>query len=173
MRLSRRLFVAAMPLLMARPGWAAAGATAIVRHDSPRPLPQLAFDARGGETVTLDSLRGRLTVLHLWASWCASCRTEFPSLLKFQDTFAARHVALVTVSIDRLGWPIIDRTLNELSAHALPVFLDRERQVPAAVGAFGLPTSLIIDAEGGEIARAPGPLDWDAPEVTALIEALL
>lgn len=151
----------------------AAGARGLLRHDHPRPIPDLSFDTRTGETVTLNSLRKRITVLHLWATWCGSCRTEFPSLLAFQEAFAGRDVALVTVSVDRLGWPIIDRTLNELSAQALPVYLDRERQVLAALATYGLPTSLVIDAAGREIARAPGPLEWDSSEIKAIFDEWL
>jgi thiol-disulfide isomerase/thioredoxin len=171
MALTRRAFIGAIPLMLAVPVRAAT--TALVRHDVPRKLPPLAFDTRAGDTVPLSSVRGDVTVLHLWATWCGSCRTEFPSLLQFQKAYSSRRVALVTVSVDRLGWPIIDRTLDELSARALPVFLDRNREIMAALGTYGLPTSLILTARGEEVARAPGPLDWMAPAVTAYIESLL
>ncbi len=151
----------------------AAAAAPIQRRDPPRPLPAVTFETRDGQPLTPAAFAGKVVVLHVWATWCGSCRTEFPSLLKFQDTFAKRGGVLVTVSIDRLGWPIIDRTLKDLDATALPVFLDRRRDVPAALDAFGLPFSLIVDRRGREIARIVGTAAWDDPAITALIDAAL
>ena len=84
MLLTRRAFIGAIPLMLAAP--ARSATMALVRHDVPRKLPPLAFDTRAGDTVTLSSVRGDVTVLHLWATWCGSCRTEFPSVLQFQET---------------------------------------------------------------------------------------
>lgn len=151
----------------------AASAGPIERQDPPRPLPSLTFENREGQTLSLESFRGRVTVLHVWATWCGSCRTEFPSLLQFQERFRDRDVTLLAVSIDRLGWPAIERTLKELDAAALPVFLDRSREIPSTLKTFGLPFSVVIDREGREIARMIGASAWDDPAVTGLIEAAL
>ncbi len=165
-----RLAIAAAILAV---GLSAAQAAPIERRDPPRPLPAISFEARDGQSLSLASLSGKVTVLHVWATWCASCRTEFPSLLKFQETFAGREVALVTVSIDRLGWPMIERTLKDLDAEALPVYLDRAREIPSSLGAFGLPFSVVIDRHGREIARIVGAAAWDDSAITKLIEEAL
>lgn len=154
-------------------GLSAAQAAPIERRDPPRPLPAISFEARDGRSLSLASLSGKVTVLHVWATWCASCRTEFPSLLKFRETFAKRDVALVTVSIDRLGWPIIDRTLKDLDAEALPVYLDRSREIPSSLGTFGLPFSVVIDRQGREIARIIGAAAWEDAEIAKLIDEAL
>ncbi len=172
MPVTRRAFIALTAAALARPASSAEGG-GLVRHDAPRPLAPIVLANRAGEAVRLDDLRGDVTVLHLWASWCASCKTEFPSLLAFDAAFRSRRVALVTVSLDRLGWSTTDRTLAELSARALPVYLDHERTLLSNLKARGLPTSLVLDREGREIARATGPLDWASPEVAAFFERLL
>lgn len=172
MHLTRRAFVALAAAALARPASSAEGG-GLVRHETPLPLAPIVLENRAGEAVRLEDLRGEVTVLHLWASWCASCKTEFPSLLAFDVAFRPRGVALVTVSLDRHGWSTTDRTLTELSARALPVYLDRERNLLSSLKARGLPTSLVIDREGREIARATGPLDWASPEIAAFFERLL
>lgn len=149
-----------------------ASAAALVRHETPRMVADIAIQSRDGQTLKLQQLLGQPIVLHIWATWCGSCRTEFPSLLRFQQTFAGR-VKLLAVSIDRLGWPIIDRTLDELSATALSVYHDPSRDSVPLLGVFGLPTTLILDRQGREVARAPGALDWDDPQVAALLEDVL
>lgn len=160
-------------LILAAAVISSAFAGAIERRDPPRELPPIGFDTRDGATRSLDAFRGKVTVLHVWATWCASCRTEFPSLLRFRQAFAGRGVELATVSVDRMGWPIIDRTLKELDAEALPVFLDRAREIPSQLKTFGLPFSVVIDRNGREIARIVGAVEWDAAPVTALIEEAL
>ncbi len=169
-RLPAWLLATALSLAL---GPQATAAAPIQRRDAPRPLPAIAFETRDGQTLTPAAFAGKAMVLHVWATWCGSCRTEFPSLLKFQDTFTQRGGVLVTVSIDRLGWPIIDRTLKELDTAALPVFLDRRREIPAALDAFGLPFSIIVDRRGREIARIVGAAAWDDPAIEALIDAAL
>jgi thiol-disulfide isomerase/thioredoxin len=172
MPVTRRAFVALAAAALARPAWSVEGG-GLVRHETPRPLAPVILENRAGEAIRLGDLRGKVIVLHLWASWCASCKTEFPSLLAFDAAFRPRQVTLVTVSLDRLGWSTTDRTLTELSARALPVFLDRERTLLSNLKARGLPTSVVIDREGREIARATGPLDWTSPDVAAFFERLL
>lgn len=172
MRLTRRTFAGFAVGALLKPAFA--GETfALVRHDKPQAVPAIMLETRAGEAVTLDSQRGKFTVLHLWASWCASCRTEFPSLIAFDAAFRPRQVALVTVSLDRNGWPVVNRTLQETSAQALPVFLDRDRAILSALKVRGLPTSLVLDGEGREIARVTGPLEWTAPAVASYFDSLL
>lgn len=164
----RALLLAIASAALARP----ASAAALVRHEAPRPVADITFEGRDGRAQKLPEFLGRPVVVHLWATWCGSCRTEFPALLRFQEKFGER-LALLAISIDRLGWPIIDRTLDELSAKALPVYHDPTRDSVPLLGVFGLPTTLILDQQGREIARAPGAIDWDSPQVAALIEAVL
>lgn len=165
-----RLLIAALALLIAA---TAVKAGAVQRHAPPRELPPVSFETRDKDTRTLAALRGKVVVLHVWATWCGTCRTEFPSLLEFQNRFSGRDVVLVTVSIDRLGWPIIERTLSELNAQALPVFLDRSREIPSSLNTFGLPFSVIVNREGREIARILGASDWQSPELVGLVEDAL
>lgn len=163
----------ALALVIAGAAMATAFAGAVERHEAPRDLPPIGFDDRDGRTLSLAAFRGKVTVLHVWATWCASCRTEFPSLMRFRQAFAGRDVVLATVSVDRMGWPMVERTLKELDAEALPVYLDRTREIPSLLKTFGLPFSLVIDREGREIARIVGAVEWDTAPVTTLIDDAL
>lgn len=171
--LDRRTLLAAGLCALASPRSALAAGVPLARHAAPRPVPDITFDARERKGLTLADFRGRVVALHVWATWCGSCRKEFPSLLRFDAAFRPHGVSLVALSIDRLGWPIIERTLTELDATALPVYLDPTRAVPAALQIFGLPVTLVLDRDGREIARLIGETDWDHPLVAALFgEAL-
>ena len=126
---------------------------------------------RDGRDVAIGRSGGRLTLLHFWASWCGSCRTEFPAIDALQRDLRAEGVEVAAVSLDRLGWPAIDRTVESLGIREVSLFHDRDRAAARAAGVVGLPTTLVIDADGREVARIIGAGDWDDPAFRARLKA--
>jgi len=115
---------------------------------------------RNGGTHTAPEFRARLTVLHFWASWCLPCRDELPALAALQSDLRNDGVRVVAVSVDRLGWDTIDRTTEKLSIGELQLFHDRNREAAIALGIEALPTTIVIDGQGREVARMRGQGDW-------------
>ncbi|MGE0044590.1 MAG: TlpA family protein disulfide reductase [Hyphomonadaceae bacterium] len=141
-----------------------------------RPVPATAhpFTDAEGQPRTLADFRGRVVVLNLWASWCAPCRREMPTLARLQREMGPRGVAVLAVTIDREGDRALARELlGEYSDGALPYYEDPRSAMGFAIGAPGLPTTLIIDREGREVARLAGGADWASPPAIALIEDVL
>lgn len=171
--LDRRNVLATAAGMLGLPTTVALAALPLVEFGTPRDLPDVEFDERERKGLKLSTFRGQVVFFHLWATWCGSCRKEFPALIRFDETFRSRGVALLAVSIDRLGWPIIDRLLNELDAIKLPTFLDPVRALPSALQVVGLPTTLVIDRQGREIARLTGETDWDHPDLARFVERTL
>jgi len=147
--------------------------TRLVAMDAPPPLPTRTLrDATNTET-TLAAYQGDLIVLNLWATWCAPCVEEMPTLGALQRRFGDR-LRVIPVSVDSEG----DRAraqaqLAELSNNSLPFLIDITRGVLFDVGAPGMPVTIIYDAEGRELARLAGGADWDSPESVAMLEAAL
>lgn len=165
--ITRRTFLLAAPFLaLVRP--AAAGE---LKEVAPHPVDLRVFD-RDDRDLGLAALAGRLTLLHFWASWCGSCRTEFPALDAFQRDMAADGVKVAAISLDRLGWPSIDATLEKLGIRDLAVFHDRDRAAARDLGVVGLPTTLVVDAKGSEVARIVGAGDWASPDLRRRLLAL-
>lgn len=125
---------------------------------APRRAPELGWESMAGETGRLSDLRGQPVLLHFWASWCASCREELPSLLTYSGDAA---VDVVAVSLDPAWEPV-----EPLVGGPRP---DVVRSSPeAAARAFGtrsVPETWVIDAEGVVRARLPGAADWSSPQV--------
>lgn len=172
----RRLRLALLGLALL--GWApetpaAAASARIVVHDAPSVLPELTLRGRDGPAVTLESFRGRAVLLDLWASWCLPCRVEAPSLDRLQARVGRARLAVLAVSIDRLGWPAVERFRTALGIRHLDTFLDDERTLIAALGVRGVPTALVIDADGREVARVEGGLDWEGEEGARLLALVL
>ncbi len=130
----------------------------------PQSLPDIEFSDDAGQKVTLARFRGKLVLLNFWATWCVPCKDEMPSL----NALAARlppGVMIVPVSIDVSGAVTVRGYYRQLGLDRLPVFLDRDSDAMHRLAIVGIPTTLIIDRDGQEIARQVGPLQWDAPAV--------
>ena len=129
-------------------------------------------DAAGGET-NLAAMRGEVLVVILWATWCAPCVEEMPTLAALQRRYAGR-IRVVPVSVDSEADREKARAeLARLSAGSLPFFIDISRGVLFDLQASGMPTTIIYDAQGREIARLAGGADWDGEDAGALIDAVL
>ena len=167
MNVTRRL--AALAIFAALVGPAAAGD---LKTSEPRAV-SIAVQDREGRDHGVGEISGRLKLLHFWASWCGSCRTEFPAIDAFQRDLRDKGVTVAAVSLDRYGWSAIDKTVDTLGIHEVTLFHDRDRAAAQSAGVVGLPTTLVVDAEGREIARVIGAGAWDDPDFRAKIEAMI
>ena len=136
----------------------------------PRNIPSVPFTDARGKRLTLAVFDGRYVLLNLWATWCAPCVRELPALAHLQR--ALPSLTIVAVNEGR-GTPA--DTAAFLEAHgagSLHVYLDTDHAFLQAMGAFGLPLSLLIDARGQERARALGPAEWDDSQAIAYLRAV-
>ena len=140
--------------------------------EKPSLAPDVAFTDMGGRSYVLSKYRGRYVLLNLWASWCGPCVRELPSLANLQRQVPATQLSVVTVDVERNADKIAGKFLIAHQAAELLAFADPGMKLMAAVRTPGLPTTLLIDPHGREIARATGPAQWDAPESVAYFEAL-
>ena len=136
---------------------------AFARLARPRPLPPLQFAAADGQRLSLADFRGRAVLLNFWATWCAPCRKEMLTLDRLQRRMGGPNFQVVALSIDRLGLAAVAPFYKKLGIASLGIYLDSSGKAAAAFDLAGLPTSLLIDAEGREVARKIGPAEWDAP----------
>jgi thiol-disulfide isomerase/thioredoxin len=130
---------------------------------APRPAPDASFTAHSGETVTLAAFRGRVVLVNFWATWCAPCVQEMPSLARLQAQRG--DLAVVAVSEDRRGAELVDPFLAKLGLADLGVYLDPKNDLGHAFGIEGLPTSFLIDRDGRIVATLEGAAEWDSAEM--------
>jgi thiol-disulfide isomerase/thioredoxin len=141
---------------------------------APRPLPAtLAFSDANGKTVDIGAFQGKVVVLDYWATWCAPCKAEFPALDRLQERFAGQGLQVVPVSIDRGGRAAVDRFYGETKIANLPEYLDPTSTNAGPLELRGVPTTLILDRHGREVARVEGSVAWDSPEASRFFEQLL
>jgi thiol-disulfide isomerase/thioredoxin len=138
----------------------------------PRPAPELAFASRDGKPLRLADFRGRVLLVNLWATWCAPCVREMPSLDRLQARLGDR-LTVLAISEDRGGAHAVEPFLEKLALSRLAVYLDAPSAAQAAFHLRGLPTSILIDRDGIMRAELEGDADWDSPRMLALLERYL
>ena len=139
----------------------------------PRPVRQVPFIEGLDTARTIADYRGRAVVLNFWATWCAPCVREMPSLDRLQAEVSGEGIEVLTLSEDRGGAPVIERFYKKLGIRNLPVLVDKRGEVLRKLRVRGLPTTLLIDARGNEVGRVVGPAEWDSPEALALVRGCL
>jgi thiol-disulfide isomerase/thioredoxin len=140
--------------------------------DRPLPAPELGFATRDGRVVRLADFRGRFVLVNLWATWCAPCVREMPSLDRLQARLGER-LAVLAISEDRGGGKVVEPFLGKLGLERLAVYLDPKTAAQQAFGARGLPTSFLIDRDGRILGRLEGAAAWDSPDMLARLEGYL
>lgn len=146
----------------------------LVFHETPQEVTDVAFDlADGAGQGTFADYRGRVMLVNFWATWCAPCRKEMPMLAELQTEFGGEHFEVLTIATGRNSAKGIVKFFDEIGVDNLPRHQDPKQQVAAQMGVFGLPITVILDAEGREIARLRGDADWASDSAKAVIRALL
>jgi thiol-disulfide isomerase/thioredoxin len=145
----------------------------LVLHDAALAPIEQPFRDAGGSEVRLADFRGKVVLLNLWATWCAPCRAEMPSLDRLAAAMAGEDLAVVALSTDRFGAERIQSFFEEIGVGMLAIYQDKRSEVARAAGAIGLPVTLVLDREGREVARLTGDAEWDSPEARALLSRLV
>ena len=146
---------------------------ALKPSDPPAAAPDIVFvDADGGEHH-LSEFRGHGMVINLWATWCAPCVAEMPSLAALSKALAPADIAVLPLSSDRGGANAVEAFFRKHAIAGLPVLLDPRGAAERAFDAEGIPTSVIIDKAGRERARLEGSADWSTPAAAAVVRKLV
>jgi len=135
-------------------------------------LPQITLTDAAGQTLDLQSLKGKPLLVNLWATWCAPCIVELPTL----DALAGRmedNVRVLTVSQDMTNTEKVAPFLKERGLERLEPWLDPNSDLPFALGGATLPTTILYDPQGKEVWRYVGENDWASEEAIALISETL
>lgn len=142
----------------------------LVSLETPAPQPTFSFATPDG-TMSLADHRGKIVLLNLWGTWCPPCVAEMPSLdelarLRGGDDFVVVPIAL-NDTVEK-----VEAFYQRIGITDLPIITDRDMTINAALRPPGLPTTILYDEYGRELARLPGEADWASEEALALIDHL-
>ncbi len=142
--------------------------------EPPKPVTGRMFLDAAGSQTSIAAFRGKVVLLNFWATWCAPCLAELPSLDRLQERLGDEGLAVVAVSedkgaaLDRARALLVRRGLDHLR-----FFHDDGSALVRDLGVRGLPASVIIDRDGREMARLAGAAEWDSPSMVTYFRTIL
>jgi len=150
---------------------------ALTMATKPLKLPDLTFEDANGNTKKLSDWHGRTVLVNLWATWCVPCRKEMPALDSLQGKLGSPDFEVVAVNIDTRDPEKPRNFLKDEKLTRLSFFSDEKAKVfqdLKNIGrALGMPTSVLVDGQGCEIATIAGPADWASDDAIKLISAAI
>jgi thiol-disulfide isomerase/thioredoxin len=130
--------------------------------------PKVSFVGADGRDVTLADYAGRPLLLNLWATWCAPCKAEMPTL----DALAALEegeMSVIAVSQDLQGRGPVTAFFERAAIRNLEPYTDADNVLLAAFGNIALPTTILYNSDGREVWRVTGGVEWDDAEMAKLL----
>lgn len=126
---------------------------------------------RGGKPLALADQRGKIVLLHFFATYCEPCRPEMASLNRFLKANAGKPFSVFAVDVGEIDLRV--RAFFEKEPVDFPIVLDRDRKISKAWGVYALPTTIVLNEKLEPKLIVEGDLDWSKPEVLQELEALL
>ena len=139
----------------------------------PKPMPDLEFLDANDKPMRLADFTGKALLINLWATWCAPCVKEMPSLDRLQAAMPKDKFLVLPISLDGPSKPKVAPFYKEQKLDNLGIYFDKGRKAMSVLGVTLLPTSILVDPAGRELGRLEGDADWDTPEGIALMTAAL
>jgi len=134
--------------------------------------PEFRLQTLNGQHLRLSDFRGKVVMVHFWATWCPPCVEELPTLSKLYQNLAGKDFEMLAVSVDEGGAEAVTPFMHRNGLN-VPVLLDPDRSISAQYGTFKFPETYILDREGIVRYKVIGPRDWRDPAALDLIKSII
>ena len=135
----------------------------------PLPVPEASFYTSNGKKINLNMFKGAWLLVNFWATWCAPCVSELPSLYNLKQNKSSSKFKILLISIDRAGPKIYNPFLKRLGLSNLNSASDPKANLMRSLKISGVPTTLLIHPEGYIVGMYTGDAKWDSPSAEALL----
>ncbi|MEX2204714.1 MAG: TlpA disulfide reductase family protein [Myxococcota bacterium] len=169
-----------LSLIVAVAVFAAAAAAFVLSREPSGPAlrsgtlaPDFSLPVAGGTEVGLASLRGQVVFVNFWATWCAPCREEAPSLERLYRTLHGEGFEILGISIDASAAAAAVEAFTREFELSFPIPRDTHKRVYGAYRVSGVPETFLVDRSGRVLERFVGPQDWDDPRYARAIRRAL
>jgi thiol-disulfide isomerase/thioredoxin len=113
------------------------------------------------KNVNLDDFKGKLIILNFWATWCAPCKEEMPSLDQLQSNTKLNNLKIFPINIGQEEVSKSETFFKELNIKNLDIYIDAPITLAKKFSLRGVPTTIIFNKEGKEFARIIGSIDFN------------
>jgi peroxiredoxin len=134
--------------------------------------PEFRLSTPDGKQVSLSDHRGKVVMVHFWATWCPPCAEELPTLAKLHHDLTGNDFEMLAVSVDEGGTAAVIAFMQK-NRLDIPVLLDPERSIANLYGTYKFPETYIVDRQGVVRYKLIGPRDWRDPEALTVIRKLI
>lgn len=137
------------------------------------PAPDFSLQNLDGANISLSALKGKVVLINFWATWCAPCREEMPSMQKLWEKYSGEDFEMLAVNVgEDIG--IVKEFKNLFQPTlSMPIVLDHHSTLVNTYPVIGLPTTYLIDKQGHFVLQAVGGMDWSTDEVYQVIEDMI
>ena len=136
------------------------------------PAPDFTFPGLDGQPVRLSDYKGKVVLLNIWATWCAPCIEEMPSMQKLYQALKGSNFEILAVSVDQAGAGAVAPFMQQYKL-SFPALVNPDGTIQNLYGTTGIPESFIIDKKGIIRKVIIGPINWYTPEVIRFVQNLL
>ena len=129
-------------------------------HKEPKKVNNIIFKNFDDITISLNDFKGKLVVINFWATWCAPCREEMPSLDILQSNKNFQDLIVLPINVGKENKEKAKKFFNDLQIKNLKLYYDDSVKLANTFSLIGLPTTIFIDKDGDEFARIIGSVDF-------------
>ena len=140
---------------------------------SPSSTPNTAFQTKTGGKSSLKDFYGKGLVVNFWATWCAPCVREMPSLNRLAALTKENNIKVLTISEDRKGIEVVASYIKKNQLYDLPILIDEKGALFQKFKLHGLPSTILINNKNEEVGRIIGEAIWDSKDSVNFIRNCL
>ena len=130
----------------------------IIEHDQPKNYKEIIFEDFEGNTINLKEYKSKIYILNFWATWCAPCKKEMPSLDKLHKN---DNIEVFAINVEKKNKNKTKKFFKDLDIENLSIYFDTELELTKSLSLRGLPTSIILNQDKKEVARIIGEVDFN------------
>jgi thiol-disulfide isomerase/thioredoxin len=136
----------------------------LVLIKNPKVYEDVIFMDKNQKNVNLDDFKGKLVILNFWATWCAPCKEEMPSLDDLQSNTKLNNLKIFPINIGQEDISKSASFFKELNIKNLNIYIDAPVTLAKKLSLRGVPTTILFNKQGKEFARIIGSIDFNDEE---------
>ena len=140
---------------------------------APKPVPPIGFTDAAGKSLSLADFKGKVVLVNFWATWCAPCVREMPSLDRLQAKLGGKDFTVVDISLDRQGREAVEPYFAQNDLTHLGIYLDPKSEAFHTWSGRGVPTSFLVGRDGRSLGVLLGAAQWDSIAAVKLIQSAI
>ncbi|NCW79827.1 MAG: TlpA family protein disulfide reductase [Pelagibacteraceae bacterium] len=133
----------------------------MILHAETKDFPKIALLDKNKNTEYFINFNNKITVVNFWATWCAPCKKEMPSLNKLVEIVGKNNIQVIGVNVEGVTYDKAKAFLDDLKVTNFDTFFDQDLQLVKQLSLRGVPTTLLINKEGKEFARVVGSINFE------------